>query len=691
MWGALLGIGAASVALAVLHQTLESVGKGEGPPKKPGQLAPPDTSYKPSPGGWRRGGWGRHDSVACRGQARAQAAPEVEDQTVHVRCMLAESSGRLDLSDCELSEVPAAVLELTDLEELSLSGNHLTTLPEGVSRLTRLRRLQLAGNRLEALPPGLGALAALEGLWLHGNLLRALPDSLGALSSLRQLSLAGNRLEQLPDSLGALAALTELGVAGNRLRRLPAALGALPALAKLAAHGNALEGVPPELGAAPALQELWLQGNPGLAALPPELGALPALRHLSAADCGLTAVPASLGAAPALETLSLYGNPRLAALPPTLLAAPRLQHLWAEGCPLAPEAVEALLLELAARGAGDGASSPSSPSPSVGPSRPAASAAASASFDGNTSGDEEAGPGSWALKTLGLDASQVARAAPALVAAAGRCLRVSEVVGASPGYWKLEAAPRAAAATGAGAASAASAAIAAETGGGEDTSGQAGGAACRPPPRAEVLVVAFGSAPGTPNWGGLLARVRRGAASPAEAAFDVLYVVDSQRGWYGGGDEATFRHYERQLAAAAARYPRVVLLGDSMGATAALLFAPLATSAQAFCPQVDLRHSSIRPGAGNGWFAALQARALAGAAACPGEVVVHTGTWQHDLDQARCLPETGPVRLQVYNFDSHRLALYLDRRGQLERLVRGAVLRAQGLADTSSLRLANLF
>lgn len=51
MWGALLGIGAASVALAVLHQTLESVGKGEGPPKKPGQLAPPDTSYKPSPDG----------------------------------------------------------------------------------------------------------------------------------------------------------------------------------------------------------------------------------------------------------------------------------------------------------------------------------------------------------------------------------------------------------------------------------------------------------------------------------------------------------------------------------------------------------------------------------------------------------------------------------------------------------------
>lgn len=61
------------------------------------------------------------------------------------------------------------------------------------------------------------------------------------------------------------------------------------------------------------------------------------------------------------------------------------------------------------------------------------------------------------------------------------------------------------------------------------------------------------------------------------------------------------------------------------------------------------------------------------------------------LVQARCLPETGAVRLQVYGVDSHRLALYLDSKGQLERIVRGASLRAQGLADTGALRLANLF
>ena len=49
-----------------------------------------------------------------------------------------------------------------------------------------------------------------------------------------------------------------------------------------------------------------------------------------------------------------------------------------------------------------------------------------------------------------------------------------------------------------------------------------------------VLVVSFGSAPGVPNWGGLLPRIRKVAAEPAHEAFDILYVVDPERSWYSG-------------------------------------------------------------------------------------------------------------------------------------------------------------
>ena len=46
-------------------------------------------------------------------------------------------------------------------------------------------------------------------------------------------------------------------------------------------------------------------------------------------------------------------------------------------------------------------------------------------------------------------------------------------------------------------------------------------------------------------------------------------------------------YWREQLKKVTERYSRVLMLGDSMGATAALLFSDLATSVQAFTPQVS--------------------------------------------------------------------------------------------------------
>ena len=45
--------------------------------------------------------------------------------------------------------------------------------------------------------------------------------------------------------------------------------------------------------------------------------------------------------------------------------------------------------------------------------------------------------------------------------------------------------------------------------------------------------MAFASAPGTPNWQGLLRRVREDQDRPAHD-FDILHVVDAARAWYQG-------------------------------------------------------------------------------------------------------------------------------------------------------------
>lgn len=99
------------------------------------------------------------------------------------------------------------------------------------------------------------------------------------------------------------------------------------------------------------------------------------------------------------------------------------------------------------------------------------------------------------------------------------------------------------------------------------------------------------------------------------------------------GGDAGIEEYAAPLRQAASCYHRVVLLGDSMGGTAALLFAGQATKVVAFCPQVDLARSAIRPAGPAPWRAALQRRVEESVAACRGVVDVHVGTWEHDQEQ----------------------------------------------------------
>ncbi|CAI5488809.1 unnamed protein product [Closterium sp. Naga37s-1] len=230
-----------------------------------------------------------------------------------------------------LTAIPPAVLQLSELSDLSLAGNQIECIPPEIANLPKLRRLGLAGNRLQRLPPEICHLTQLEGLWLHGNLLHELPDEIGHLTALRFLALAGNQLTRLPHTLGRLTALQVLSVAGNQLEELPQTIGSLTSLRVLAAYGNLLTSLPASITHLSSLQELFLQGN-RIYSLPPL--PLRSLRQLSLADNCLTAIPqGTLSQLPFLESLWLYGN-SIAHLPPDLADCSRLANLWLEGNPL---------------------------------------------------------------------------------------------------------------------------------------------------------------------------------------------------------------------------------------------------------------------------------------------------------------------------------------------------------------------
>jgi Leucine-rich repeat (LRR) protein len=633
-----------------------------------------------------------------------------------VRIDLAASTGRLDLSECGLEAVPTAVLSLgAGLTDLSLAGNGLRDLPPDLgAALPSLSRLQLAGNELATLPESVTLLTGLEGLWVHGNALTALPAGLGALTALRALSAAGNNLTHLPPSFGDLASLEDAALGGNALSALPDTLAGLTSLRKLALHGNRLEGLPPSIGALPALSSLALQGN-RLTSLPAgaALAGLTALESLNIADNALTELPAVLASLPRLKAVTAYGN-ALTAVPPELVVAGggggggsgesgarAGPALWLEGNPLDAGALAAAL----------NATGPSS-GPAIGLDTAQAAALAAVASGG--------GGG----------------AAPITTTPPHPRVRVSTRAAAAPGYWKLDVGPPGA--PGAG------------TAPGDAVTDASG----RPASGGRALVIAFGSAPGEPNWGGLLGRLRAGATAPgspcggALAAFDVLYVVDPWRSWYDGewdeffflfsfflwcvggwrGREKTstslfslvktkitgggpgYETWASHLAAAAAPYDgRILLLGDSMGATAALMFGGVAAASPrsailAFCPQLDLGSSAIRPagvpgdatGTTAAWRDALRDRALAGAAAASdagARVAVHVGSWLHDVDQAAWLEnpsQGGGPTVKVWGVSTHRLAATLDGRGELLPLVRGPLAGVMGVKSGDGVRVANV-
>ena len=202
-----------------------------------------------------------------------------------------------------------------------------------------------------------------------------------------------------------------------------------------------------------------------------------------------------------------------------------------------------------------------------------------------------------------------------------------------------------------------------------------------PGQRAKVLVVVFGSAPGVPNWGKLLDRVAESMRAEDGVPFDSYFVADPLREWYRGGADARAQYPDR-IAAVAAEYPRVVLMGDSMGATGALLCAPAATRVLAFCPQIDLRTASIRPRYDEGQFATLRRNVRGSLGQCTGAVDIHTGTWQHDEEQARLVQDIPCVRVAVHDYQSHRVALALNHHSLLQPLVRNAILSEARAAES---------
>jgi Leucine-rich repeat (LRR) protein len=122
----------------------------------------------------------------------------------------------LDLSLNNLSgDVPAAIGDLSNLEDLNMARNNITSIPSEIGNLNSLYGLNFSDCYITELPNTIGDLVNLWYLDFFNNQLSALPDEITNLSNLTNFWVSYNQIESLPD-LSSLP-LENAGVDNNKL------------------------------------------------------------------------------------------------------------------------------------------------------------------------------------------------------------------------------------------------------------------------------------------------------------------------------------------------------------------------------------------------------------------------------------------------------------------------------------------
>lgn len=180
-----------------------------------------------------------------------------------------ERNGRLDLSFCEIKEIPELLSELQGLNSLDLSCNQIQDL-RPLQYLTQLKSLNLDYNLIRDLRP-LTKLTQLGSLSLEDNDIQDL-SPLKVLTQLQSLSLQHNKIQNI-DALVELFQLETLRLENNQLKDLYP-IKALINLLTLDLRENYIEDIQ-YLESLVQLNRLYLQDN-----LITDIGSLENLKEL---------------------------------------------------------------------------------------------------------------------------------------------------------------------------------------------------------------------------------------------------------------------------------------------------------------------------------------------------------------------------------------------------------------------------
>jgi hypothetical protein len=178
---------------------------------------------------------------------------------------------------CGLKEFPIEILALSEtLEFLDLSDNQMTVLPASFSKLKKLKIVFFARNSFTIFPTVLRECTALTMIGFKSNQIDVVEEKAFP-PMLRWLILTDNKILSLPKSIGDCDRLQKCGLAGNLIQELPFEMSKCQNLELLRLSANRLVSIPEWLFELPKLSWVAFGGNPAthISTLPTDLGSFP--------------------------------------------------------------------------------------------------------------------------------------------------------------------------------------------------------------------------------------------------------------------------------------------------------------------------------------------------------------------------------------------------------------------------------
>ena len=171
----------------------------------------------------------------------------------------------LEIKEVGIASFPELSVENKTLKVLVLRLNNLSKLPENIGSLSALQTIDIY-NPITEVPASLMNLKQLENLKFEGAEFTYFPEQVFALPKLKSLIISQfdtkNKIKVLPDNFDKLPLLEELSLRNAALSEVPASVGRLPKLENVYFNANNLTKLPQALAENPRLTYVNINDNP---------------------------------------------------------------------------------------------------------------------------------------------------------------------------------------------------------------------------------------------------------------------------------------------------------------------------------------------------------------------------------------------------------------------------------------------